>query len=148
MSNITYVKGDLFHAPKGSILIHACNTKGVWGGGIAKKFASLFPNSYTAYQAWCYEKGDSLIGQCFIIRNDRGYDIACLFTSKNFGMNVDSSEDILMATRLALADLIGHNKEGKELHACKINSGLFKVPWLLTEVLLEDTGKKFIVYDY
>lgn len=146
--NIIYVKGNLFDAPKGSILIHACNTQGVWGGGIARQFAALFPNSYKAYQALCHERGNDLLGTCLIIRNDNEYDIACLFTSKGYGKNTDYSSQIIMATKSAIDDLINHNKDNKEFHACKINSGLFRVPWELTEEILSETGKQFTVYEY
>lgn len=148
MGNIIYIKGDLFDAPKGSILIHACNTKGRWGAGIAAKFAELFPASYFAYQDLCRKKGDALLGTCLVIYGEHGYNIACLFTSRGYGRNIDNPDQILGATESAVVDLIRQNIDDKEFHACKFNSGLFRVPWEQTVAILERTGKKFMVYEY
>jgi ADP-ribose 1''-phosphate phosphatase len=149
MSNIVTIKGSLFSAPKGSIIIHACNTKGMWGSGIAKAFAQLFPDARNIYAKTCQEKGASLLGTCLIIPS-RDYYIGCLFTSKNYGQYVDKPDKILLATRLAIADLILQNGKGLNLpmHMCKINSGLFNVPWSDTKKILKETGKDFTVYDY
>lgn len=147
MSNITYVKGNLFDATKGSVLIHACNTQGIWGGGIAKQFAQKFPYSYNEYRKTCRMFSHRLLGACLIITNDKGYDIACLFTSNGIGQFVDSEESILSATQNAVFELC-EATQGKELHACKINSGLFRVPWEKSEAILEAAGRKFTVYEY
>ncbi len=150
MSNVTTIKGSLFDAPKGSIIVHACNTKGVWGSGIAAVFAKRFPVARNIYATHCQRYGSKLIGTCFLI--DAGdYTIGCLFTSKNFGGRVDTPEKILKATRLAIADLIYQNGNGlnKPIHMCKINSGLFRVPWKDTKAILKDAkSTEFTVYDY
>jgi ADP-ribose 1''-phosphate phosphatase len=147
MSNITYIKGDLFSAPKGSILIHACNCRGLWGGGIAKQFALKFPGAYAHYREICNKMGAKLLGSCFIIPT-RNYAIACLFTSKGYGQAIDSPEEILEATKSAVNDLIRFDVEDAPYYACKFNSGLFRVPWEQTEAILLETGKKFTVYEY
>lgn len=149
MSNVTTIKGSLFTAPEGSILAHACNTKGVWGSGIAKGFAQIFPHARDVYANACKEYGAQLLGSCLLIP-DRGYIIACLFTSKNFGQHVDSPQKILAATRLAIADMILKNEKyhNAPIHMCKINSGLFKVDWNDTKKILKETGKEITVYDY
>lgn len=149
MSNITYVKGDLFTAPKGSILIHSANCVGLWGSGIAKQFALNFPESYKIYRAWCGEQSVLSIGTCLIIKPEKDYRVACLFTSRGYGRYIDPPDEIIENTKYAVADLIYQNEyDNVELHACKINSGLFRVPWKLTEAILEETGKKFTVYEY
>jgi ADP-ribose 1''-phosphate phosphatase len=147
MGNIITIKGSLFSAPKGSIIIHACNTKGVWGSGIAAAFAKLFPHARDVYAKTCQEQGSSLLGKCLLIP-DKDYIIGCLFTSKNFGRYVDSPDKILKATQLAIAHLILQNDQDLPMHMCKINSGLFKVPWKDTKAILKSTGKNFTVYDY
>jgi ADP-ribose 1''-phosphate phosphatase len=147
MSNITYIKGDLFSAPKGSVLIHAVNTQGVWGGGIAKEFKKRFPYSYGEYRKACMQLNHRLLGACLIVTNDEGYDIACLFTSNGYGQLTDSEESILNATKRSVFELC-EATQGKELHACKFNSGLFRVPWEKTEAILLETGKKFTIYEY
>ena len=147
MSKVITIKGNLFDAPKGSIIIHACNTKGVWGSGIAKEFAKRFPKARDEYSKLCQEKGASLLGTCFLIEAG-DYTIGCLFTSKNYGTFVDKPPKILESTKTALNDLINQNIDKKQFHICKINAGLFKVPWNKTKALLKATGEPFIVYDY
>lgn len=123
MSKITLIKGDLFAAPPNTILVHACNTVGSWGAGIALKFKKDYSLAYETYVAHCISHTpDQLIGTTLIIRHtevspDRGHDIACLFTSRAYGRKKDSESDIMEATRCALQDLINQNKDGKALHA-------------------------------
>lgn len=147
MGNVITIKGNLFDAPKGSIIIHAVNCMGVWGSGIAKEFAVRFPKSRDLYTKLCLEYGPSLIGTCFLVPAG-DYTIACLFTSKNYGQFVDSPDKILKATETAIADLIRQNVDLKPMHTCKINSGLFRVPWPKTKAILKKTGAEFIVYDF
>src|SRR5262245_35871573 len=111
MSKLVYVTGDLFAAPQGSILVHACNTVGSWGAGIALAFQSKYPQAFRQYAAHCKEHGsDDLIGSCFLIRGET-HDIACLFTSRAYGKRKDTPEEILGATRTAVQDLLKQNKE-------------------------------------
>lgn len=147
MSKVTTIKGNLFDAPKGSIIIHACNTRGVWGSGIAAAFAKKFPQAFAIYHDHCNRLGPSLIGTCLLIPAG-DYVIGCLFTSKSYGQYVDPPAKILKSTESALKDLIRQNVDLKPLHTCKINSGLFRVPWNDTKALLKATGVEFTVYDY
>lgn len=147
MSKITTIKGNLFDAPKGSIIIHACNTKGVWGSGIAKEFAKRFPKARELYTQHCMEHGSSLLGTALLIPAG-DYVIGCLFTSKNYGQFVDKPGKILESTDFAMAHLIAQNTDNKELHMCKINSGLFNVPWTETKKLLKKFDTPIVVYDY
>ncbi|PPQ67993.1 hypothetical protein CVT25_000473 [Psilocybe cyanescens] len=43
MATISYVKGDVFSAPPGSILVHAYNTQGAWGCGTTLTFRDKYP---------------------------------------------------------------------------------------------------------
>jgi len=147
MSKITTIKGNLFDAPKGSIIIHACNCKGVWGSGIAAQFAKRFPKAREVYSKLCSEKGSSLLGTCLLIPAG-DYIIGCLFTSKNYGSYVDSPQKILESTRKAVRDMIGQNLDDRPMHMCKINSNLFKVPWGDTKSVLKEFDKEFTVYDF
>jgi ADP-ribose 1''-phosphate phosphatase len=140
MSKVTTIRGDLFDAPKGSIIAHACNTKGVWGSGIAKEFAKRFPRAREEYTRVCMEKGASLIGTCLLIPAG-DYTIACLFTSKNYGQFKDRPAKILEHTLNAVAHMIALNEDDKPIHMCKINAGLFGVPW-------QDTKKILAGFDY
>lgn len=148
MGNVITIKGSLFDAPKGSIIIHACNTKGVWGSGIAKEFAKRFPKAHHTYMEFCRKDGHNLLGRCLLIPDKSGYVIGCLFTSKDYGKYVDKPDKILLATRLAIAELILQNPAKLPMHMCKINSGLFNVPWSDTKAILKSTGQEFVVYDY
>ncbi|KAL3480346.1 hypothetical protein BJX99DRAFT_27815 [Aspergillus californicus] len=50
---IAEVEGDLFDAPDGAALIHACNCQGSWGNGIAKAFKTKYPAAFSVYQSHC-----------------------------------------------------------------------------------------------
>ncbi|GLB38586.1 putative macro domain containing protein [Lyophyllum shimeji] len=145
MGGITHTIGDLFTAPRGAILVHACNTLGSWGGGIALAFRDKYPAQFELYKARCKTYGSSLVGTCLLIPGDT-HDIACLFTSRAYGKRKDKPEEILAATKTALQDLMKQNTEGKELHACRFNSGKFGVPWTDTEAILKELGTSMIVY--
>ena len=115
-SKVVVHVGDLFsHAPTGSVLVHACNTQGVWGSGIAAAFKARFPRAYDVYRATCEEYGDSLLGKTLLINpqeedtkangGGKGYAIACLFTSRRFGKRKDSKDLILQSTKTAVVQL-------------------------------------------
>jgi ADP-ribose 1''-phosphate phosphatase len=147
MGKVTTVKGNLFDAPKGSILLHACNCRGMWGSGIAKEFAKRFPEAYVQYKERCETYGHGLLGTCFLIPAG-DYTVGCFFTSVDYGKLVDSPEEILDATKTAVADLLRWNPDKKEVHTCKINSGLFRVPWQNTKKILKESEIDFVVYEY
>jgi ADP-ribose 1''-phosphate phosphatase len=87
MAKLVYITSDLFDAPQGSILIHACNTVGSWGAGIALSFRDKYPSAFQQYKDYCKQakdEGTDLIGTCFIIRGEI-HDVACLFTSRAYG---------------------------------------------------------------
>lgn len=147
MSNVVTIRGNLFSAPEGSILIHACNCRGKWGKGIAKEFAKRFPRSQEIYFRACQEKGSSLLGTAILI--DQGkYTIGCLFTSRGYKEYTDSPPEILLATRSAITDMIRQNTKLLPMHMCKINSGLFRVDWSDTKKILKEFEQQFTVYDY
>jgi len=117
-SKIVVHVGDLFaNAPTGSVLVHACNTQGVWGSGIAATFKARFPKAYEVYHATCEENGDSLLGKALLIDpqeddtkangGGEGYAIVCLFTSRKFGEHKDSKDLILQSTKTAVVQLKG-----------------------------------------
>ncbi|RDW90237.1 uncharacterized protein DSM5745_02012 [Aspergillus mulundensis] len=53
VSKITETEGDLFDAPDGTALIHACNCIGSWGAGIARVFRTKYPAAYRIYESHC-----------------------------------------------------------------------------------------------
>lgn len=116
VSRLVYVEGDLFTAPDDSILVHACNTLGSWGSGIALTFRKNYPTQFAQYQAHCLTHGQALVGTCLLIPGDK-HDIACLFTSRAYGKYKDKPLEILAATRSALKDLEAKNIGNKVLHA-------------------------------
>ena len=115
-SKLVYVEGDLFTAPDHSILVHACNTLGSWGSGIALTFRQNYPAQFAQYKAHCVTHDEALVGTCLLIPGDK-HDIACLFTSRAPGKDKDKPAAILAATRKALKDLEAKNVDNKALHA-------------------------------
>ena len=127
---IKYKKGSLFDAPPGVILVHACNAQGVWGSGIALQFKERFPYSFKNYNMNC-TAGLSPVGSGYVIDEKVG----CLITSENYGSEVDSPEEILLNTAIALTQLCD-TRQNTDFHSNKFNSGLFDVPWEMTEYIL------------
>lgn len=143
---ITEVKGSLFDAPKGALLVHSCNTQGAWGAGIAAKFTQVYPDYYQAYASKCARYGSSLLGTTFLIQG-KYHRVGCLFTSTGYGTKALYQDEILQATKKALLDLFTQIHHTEEVHMPKINSGLFRVPWDLTKKVLEEfPERKFIVW--
>jgi ADP-ribose 1''-phosphate phosphatase len=62
--------------------------------------------------------------------------VICLFTSRGYGSDKDSPEMIVGATESAIMHLLYHYGERK-INSPKINSGLFNVPWELTEGVIK-----------
>ncbi|KAI9044017.1 uncharacterized protein KD926_002397 [Aspergillus affinis] len=52
-SKIEEREGNLFDAPDGAALIHACNCQGCWSAGIARMFKTKYPAAYAVYKAHC-----------------------------------------------------------------------------------------------
>jgi ADP-ribose 1''-phosphate phosphatase len=138
MSSLIIKKMDLFEAPKGSILVHACNAQGVWGSGIAVGFRERFPDAYEAYSKYCKDFG--FIGTAPLFQ-DRGYFIGCLITSSGYAGTLDEKDVILVNTTLALNQLCADEHWAhfgkRQIYSNKFNSGLFKVPWRETERILK-----------
>lgn len=143
------VTADIFDAPDHAVLIHACNTQGSWGAGIAKAFKVRYPKAFTRYKKFCKEN-DIKTGCAFLIAPCEGdgngpkHWVGCVFTSAKYGMKVDSPQKILEATGPAMksllkqvADARRRGEEVSELRMCKINSGLFKVAWKDTQEVIE-----------
>jgi ADP-ribose 1''-phosphate phosphatase len=134
---IEEIKGNLFDAPKGSLLVHACNTQGVWGAGIAATFARLYPSYLKGYEAQCHAKGPRLLGTALILQG-RWHKVGCLFTSTGYGSKALYQDDIIQSTRESLIDLFTQVSDTEVVNMPRINSGLFRVPWDLTREVLEE----------
>ena len=152
--------GDFFAAPPNTLLIHACNCEGRWGAGIAKAFRTIYPKAYEEYADRCDELGHDLLAHGQLIgpvdhtatKDDKNpvpkHFVGCLYTSRGSGKTVDSPEAILGATGPAMDDLLAQAKAWnnkvesddervKYVRMCKINSGLFAVPWENTKAVVE-----------
>ncbi|KAK0705055.1 ADP-ribose 1''-phosphate phosphatase [Lasiosphaeris hirsuta] len=146
---ITDKVGDLFDAPPNSVLIHACNCIGSWSGGIARAFRDHYPDAYRIYNAHCKRSlPERLAGTALLIapRPDAGkqHYIGCVFTSKRFGRAKDTPAMILRSTAPAMLDLMRqvaaemeNGEEIGEIRMCRINSGLFSVPWQQSKRVIE-----------
>ena len=146
---LQYRKGSLFDAPKGSILVHACNAQGVWGAGIAAEFKERFPESFKQYEKYC-QLNRGITGVSFGTTED----IICLITSSGYGRSRETQEVILGNTLLALKDIFStyEIKKNETLHSNKFNSGLFGVAWNHTEtilkgVLIDQPDLTWVVWD-
>ena len=128
-SKLVYVESDLFTAPDHSILVHACNTLGSWGSGIALAFRQNYPAQFAQYKTHCEAHGEALIGTCLLIPGDK-HDIACLFTSRAYGRHKDKPNDILTATRKAVKGLEAQNLDNKELHAWLVEYWMILCHWI------------------
>ncbi|KAF4312895.1 Appr-1-p processing [Botryosphaeria dothidea] len=142
------VVGDIFDAPPNAVLIHACNCIGDWGAGIAVAFKKLYPSAYKLHLDFCTSEpdGKAKIATAQLIPMDgekRRHYIGCVFTSVHYGRKRDSPETILENTGPAMEDLLRKLAEARktqevgEVRICKINSGLFGVPWEKTLEVLQ-----------
>lgn len=168
-------KGDIFSAASNTLIIHACNCQGSWGGGIALAFKKHYPEAFKVYAKHCHDnEPKSLLGTALLIppaalisngrdsgvpvgapninstktpassskpkkAAEKQHFIGCLFTSNFYGKRKDSPSKILSATGPAMEDLLkqvrdwnaahGDGETVGEVRMCKINSGLFAVPW-------------------
>ncbi|KAI4222073.1 MAG: hypothetical protein L6R36_006432 [Xanthoria steineri] len=77
MTQIIERVGDIFDSPPNSILIHACNTKGSWGAGVAAAFKKYSPAAFHHQRTHCTTPSSSttsistyqrsLLGTCLLI---------------------------------------------------------------------------------
>lgn len=148
--SVKEVVGDIFDAPPNAVLIHACNCIGDWGAGIAAAFKKHYPSAYKIHREFCKHgpNGKAKIATAQLISPTDGQEhrhyIGCLFTSVYFGKKKDSPNVILDNTGPAMEDLLKQIAEASktseigELRICKINSGLFNVPWENTLEVLQN----------
>ncbi|GAM90154.1 hypothetical protein ANO11243_081940 [Dothideomycetidae sp. 11243] len=122
-------KGDLFAAPPNTLLVHACNTKGLWGAGIAASFRSRYRTAFKANKHHCATRPQSkLPGTSLLTPPDktkvtiddeqlRGrpptdslvkatHFIGNLYTSRGVGRKKDTKDVILQYTGPAMRDLL------------------------------------------
>lgn len=147
MGSLTYKKMSLFDSPDGVILVHSCNAQGVWGSGIAREFKERFPESFKQYNEYCTsrESGSKIIlGTGMYCRRENSKYVGCLITSCNYDKNVDTPDEILVNTTLALYNLMD-KYPFQVFYSNKFNSGLFNVPWEETEKILKVMVNKFDV---
>ena len=146
---LSYHKGDMFaDAPQGCVLVHACNTQGHWGAGIAKAFKQKYPQAYIDHHNFCVKdhgKSNPVptgTAQLLAPRDgDKQHWIGCVFTSAKYGKVKDKPDEIIVNTARAmqmLLQLVGMVTENiTTIRMCKINSGKFAVPWERTEEVLK-----------
>ena len=146
---LSYHKGDMFaNAPKGCVLIHACNTQGHWGAGIAKAFKQQYSKAYADHHIFCVKEHSKTspvprgTAQLLAPRDgDSEHWIGCVFTSAKYGKGKDKPDQIIKNTANSmqmLLELISKVTENvTSIRMCKINSGKFGVPWERTEDVLK-----------
>lgn len=147
---------SLFNAPEQSIIIHACNSQGVWGSGIAKAFKEKYPHSYEEYATYCkrwnQDRGTATgRGALSQAHRDEDHWVGWIVTSHKYASEKDSVELIKVNTTLALVELCqkiykAHPKDSGpkiDIYSNKFNSGLFAVPWEDSELILKTVLKDF-----
>lgn len=148
---------NLFDAPPESVIVHACNSQGMWGSGIAKRFNELYPDSYTEYQEFCSRWNQERGTACGLADLSQFYYteshwVGWIVTSHNYGAALrDSPELIKINTTLALREFCkkvykAHPKEEYSeipVYSNKFNSGLFNVPWEDSELILNTVLRDF-----
>lgn len=153
---VSYKKMSLFDAALESVIVHACNSQGVWGSGIAKTFKESYPHSFTDYTSFCNlanEERGTACGRASLssFHKSEPHWVGWIVTSHDYGVNKDSVELIKVHTTLALHELCkkiytAHPKEthlSVDVYSNKFNSGLFSVPWKDSELILKTVLKDF-----
>lgn len=153
---VTVKNISLFDAPDESVIVHACNSQGVWGSGIAKTFKEKYPHSYLDYNNFCMvanqERGTAC-GRASLssFHTSEPHWVGWIVTSHNYGPLKDKPELIKIYTTLALKELCqkiytAHSREEYptiNVYSNKFNSGLFAVPWEDSELILQTVLKDF-----
>ncbi|KAF9694350.1 hypothetical protein EKO04_007611 [Ascochyta lentis] len=151
---LSYHTGDMFaDAPRGTLLVHACNTQGHWGAGIAKVFKGIYPKAYADHNKFCTKDRSKTspvstgTAQVLAPRDgDAQHWIGCLFTSAKYGKGKDKPDAIICNTVKSmqmLLELISQvDGEIAEVRMCKVNSGKFGVAWEKTEEALKSIALK------
>lgn len=138
---LTHHTGSLFTAPPNAVLIHACNTLGFWGSGIALAFKQQYPRAFAKYRSHCIHRFDPKknpvpTGTCLLIppcenpkkgKPASEHWIACLFTSAKTGQRKDKPDVILRNTARAVKDLLRKVKAARDGREGKGKEGM-KVP--------------------
>lgn len=149
---------SLFDAPEGAIIVHACNSMGVWGSGIAAEFKKRYPRAYIQYKTYCQtllNLGEDISGSSNIIENIYSTDnhkIGCLFTSSGYGNKKDNVPTIIANTAKSIVDIIQQaidfntfltHDDKVTIYSNKFNSGIFGVPWEDSELILKTILKYY-----
>ena len=138
---ISYKKMSLFDAPKGSFLIHAANAEGIWGSGIAAEIKKR----YSSQEAH-YKKYASLLGSCVYQPHTKDdHVIVNLITSSLDSKSPDQEDLILLNTTLALNNFFQNYGIPDPVYCNKFNSGIFRVPWNKTELILKTLAERHYV---
>lgn len=142
---LSYTQGDVLEAHP-AVVAHACNCLGYWSGGIALAIKRKYPQVYRMYSRYCEENtAETLLGSTQVfVDPESGTQIVCLFTSI---CGQESAAEITQNTHLALQKLQDFWTAERAICMPKINSGIFGVPWELTEQLLINSPLQFIVYE-
>ena len=108
---IEYVKGNIlneWHNDQ-TIIVHACNSQGVWGSGFAKQLALKSPAAEGMYQRHCMTRkneGYDVTGKSFLIGLPYLHvRIGCLFTSEFYGNRKSAADVVLRNTATSIRDL-------------------------------------------
>jgi O-acetyl-ADP-ribose deacetylase (regulator of RNase III) len=139
---IKHIKGNLLDFPSGiNIIVHSCNTKNVFGAGIAKSIKDEYPAAYEA-DTLASSKGENKLGYMSYANVSGGKKVVNLYTQAGFGAEtrqVDYEAFYIAISRLRDALEQAH-KEGRKYvlgFPYKISCGLAGGDWEIIQTMIE-----------
>ncbi|RJE20409.1 hypothetical protein PHISCL_07259 [Aspergillus sclerotialis] len=170
-AKIVEIPGNLLNAPTGSVLVHACNTWGMWGAGFARQLREKYPAAYRFYRNYCMtaRRGPNgvfgLLGRCLVIppqmadieRHHTYHWIACIFTkispgcSSNWGATWTNTAFALEDMHIQVEALQHSGVNGLypgKYWTCRFNAGNFNIPWSRTREILASRVPEAVVVSW
>jgi len=133
---IEYKQGNLLDVTQG-VIIHGCNSKGVFGSGVALAVRNKYPQAYRSYQ-YQYNKQRLKLGYIDWCRIAHRLWIANAVTQQNYGREKKQYVDYNAITTVFTEAIEVANTNGFNLNFPKIGAGLGGGDWNTVEQLIND----------
>lgn len=141
---IEIVYGDIFK-DEASILVHGCNSRGVFNAGFARQVAEKYPKAKEAYLE-AYKNGDVTLGGYIAVKVDNKIIVNAI-TQENYGNPKNGPYVDYGAFRNVIKAVLT-NFPNDVITMPKIGAGLAGGNWkILQQILLEESvGRTIKVY--
>ena len=144
---IIYKYGDLFKSDE-IIIMHGCNTKAVFGSGVAKIVKELHPLAYEGYRKK-HEMSGLNLGEVIWVKS-KGIVIGNAITQENYGRDKNTIYCDYDAIRSVIKNA---NKKSLELNVKTIGlptigAGLANGSWKTISKIIEEESENFIPVVY